>query len=164
MPKLRPLQIVGIAAVLIFGARLALTLTEPKRDPFSLPSAIPTPTVLIENGARDDPIALEALMELGSEGVRDDFYCAGLMTALNSAAPDKTSATVSERDDFKLALTDKGLTGLFGEDITEPDTVQEIIKAHAAEALEDLEAGATRIPEAVCTARGKAAVTALMES
>ncbi|MEP7211229.1 MAG: hypothetical protein ABI740_10365, partial [Alphaproteobacteria bacterium] len=38
--RLRPTQIVGLCAIVVFGGILVYTLTKPKRDPYNLPGGV----------------------------------------------------------------------------------------------------------------------------
>lgn len=86
-PKLRRMQWLGLAVILVFGARMALLLTE-KKDPDVLPSGVrlsdlPSPTVSIPD---PNPVPAEPL-KVGSQEAKDMLYCSGVISADTKAKP-----------------------------------------------------------------------------
>lgn len=166
--RLRPLQIVGLVAVVFFGAKLVWLLTEPKRDPFHLPGAMPvseplTPRASAPDAAdTSDPLAPAVivppppptnLLGLGPDDAKDDLYCSGLIFAANRAGTDTTSDEAQMRRDHVIGLANAGVAKLIEAKAADASETAAIADAHTARATEDLAAGTPRITLEACEQR-----------
>lgn len=78
--KLRPTQIVGLGAIVVFGGYLAFTLLKGPRDPDLLPSGVrisDLPT-LSADPVDTTPLPADPLA-VGSQDAKDDLYCSGVV-------------------------------------------------------------------------------------
>lgn len=162
MPPLRPIQIVGVAAVLLFGTRVVLELAEPRRDPFNLPGAMPMNSALVGPGeaagsgviAGSDASQPVSPIERGSPAARDDLYCSGVLYAAAQADADPLSALHARRLDYVFALGLRGAARLRQDGLTGGNETAAIADAHSTKALHDVETGTPRIPVETCMERG----------
>lgn len=165
--KLRPQQIVGLVAVIFFGSMLIWQLTQPKRDPFKVPGAVP-----LDTSAYDERVKNEALgtppatvppapstpisdpLNVGPDDAKDDLYCSGIIFAAHRANPDDiASPEAQKRRDRVIALADRGTTKLVSAGVADATQTAAIADAHSEKAMQDYAAGNPRIPLADCEAR-----------
>jgi hypothetical protein len=160
----KPLQWVGVAAIVVFGGKLILDLTRPERDPFALPGAMPMSDTL---GASDPvefpmpslpetPVVIPPPLDLlivGSDAARDDLYCSGIMFAAHRASGDEFSAEAQARRDRAIALAEAGVAKLLSEGAAQTGETGAIADVHSTRALDDFTAGTPRISVEECEAR-----------
>jgi hypothetical protein len=160
--RLRPLQIVGLIAVVVFGGRLVWQLTEPKRDPFHLPGAIPmnVPAAPLPAAPPAAGVAGAStksdLLAVGSNDAKDDLYCSGLIFAAHRASADTLSEEAQKRRAHVVALASAGVEKLIAAKAAGASETAAIADAHAAKAAEDFAAGTPRITLEVCQERAAA--------
>jgi hypothetical protein len=173
--KLRPHQYVGIAAVIFFGGMLIWQLTQPKRDPFSVPGAMPLNTkaydekVLQEGfgpGAVDPPAlapppppssaSTAELISIGSDDAKDDLYCSGLIYAAYSVSKDRETPEAQKQRDRVIVLAERGTGKLIAAGTADASQTGPIADAHSTRAMTDYSNGTPRIPLADCEARADA--------
>jgi hypothetical protein len=159
--QLKPRQVVGLVAIVVFGGILAWTLAKPKRDPSTIPgtlridiaSTTPTPSPTATPSAAI-PLAAD-LMSVGSQAAKDDLYCAGIVYTTHRAKPG--SPQQSEKDlDLITALALAGADKLIAESVATNVTTAKIADAHTAQAETDLAAGKPRLTLAQCRKRAEA--------
>jgi hypothetical protein len=168
--KLRPLQIVGLFAVVVFGGYLIYTLTAPKPDPFVVPGAASlsepaAPIIAAEAPApapapEDELPAIDRPLEVGSQEARDDLYCSGLLFAANPA-PMEALTPVEEGRIFKarmqaMALAQAGVEHLLNEKVAHVTQTGRIADAWAEAAADDIQTGDHKISLEECTQRAEA--------
>jgi hypothetical protein len=181
--KLRPTQIVGLCAIVVFGGILVFTLTKPKRDPYAVPGAmvmhdapapvtldiptiapvpLPAPLTPMDGPAPAPPSTPEpAVMPadpfaVGSQDAKDDLYCAGVMTAANKAETSKPG--VKDKQIYlseAIGLDSAGGVLLIKENNISFEVGQIIAKAWSDKAQADYAAGAPRLSKESCMARLK---------
>jgi hypothetical protein len=163
--RLRPLQIVGLLAVLGFGTKLVLLLTEPKHDPFHLPGALPISEPIQPRVAEPPATTANAtnpattpadLLALGSDDAKDDLYCSGLIFAAHREGPDVVSDEAQERRANVVALASAGVEKLIAAKAADSSQTGAIADAHTAKATEDFAAGTPRITLDACEQRAAA--------
>lgn len=168
--RLRPHQYVGIAAVIVFGGLLVWQLTQPKRDPFSLPGAMPLDTKAYDEktiedgfgspGAIPPPDAATAVigdpLGIGSDDAKDDLYCSGLLLAVHGSLQDRESAEAQQLRDRGVTLADRGTSKLVAAGAADASHAGPIAEAHSARASTDYGNGTPRIPLVDCEARADA--------
>jgi hypothetical protein len=162
--KLRPLQIVGLVAIVVFGGILVFTLTKPKLDPFTVPGAmrmndaLPPPAEYM----KPPPLDLAATppanpMEVGSQEAKDDLYCSGVVFAVHQSSKDDiASPEADKRRTAVIALAVAGTGKLKAEGVATDLTTGSIADAHSEKALADVNAGVPRIAFDTCMARAAA--------
>jgi hypothetical protein len=161
--RLRPLQIVGLLAVVGFGIKLVMLLTEPKRDPFHLPGAMPLsapvepalpepPMIAPPVAEAPNPVPAD-LLSLGSDEAKDDLYCSGLIFAAHRVSPDTLSDAAQERRAQVVALASAGVEKLIAAKAADAIQTGAIADAHAAKAAEDFAAGTPRLTLEACEQR-----------
>jgi hypothetical protein len=172
--KLRPLQIVGLVAVVVFGGYLIYTLTRPKPDPFVVPGAAPVAAAVPSPAGGNLPGSAETLpaqpeeppapidqpLEVGSQETRDDLYCAGLLEAANPV-PQEALVPTEEGRIFKarmqaisLRLTASAM--LVEEGAAHDSQVDRIADAWAKIAERDIDTGDHKITLEECADRADA--------
>jgi hypothetical protein len=152
--RLRPLQIVGLIAVVVFGGRLVWQLTEPKRDPFHLPGAIP---MNVPAGPLPAAPPAADLLAVGSDDAKDDLYCSGLIFAAHRASADTLSDDEAQkRRDHVIALASAGVQKLMAAKAAGATETAAIADAHTAKAAKDFAAGTPRITLESCQERAAA--------
>ncbi len=171
--RLRPLQIVGLVAVVLFGGRLVWQLTQPKPDPFHVPGAIPlsvpgtpdafapatpdTTTSSTASATSPAPAGVAAdLLAVGSDDAKDDLYCSGLIFAAHRANADTLTAEAQTRRDQVIALASAGVEKLVAANAVAATETAAIADAHSAKAAEDFTAGTPRITLDACHHRAEA--------
>ncbi len=180
--KLKPSQIIGFGAIVVFGGILAMQLTQPSEKqrmekllatlpPVSVPpSAFELPPLDLTVPERPDfnlpsatatPAEPEATIDYaarGSQEARDDLYCASLLEAhfpiLLEGKDGVNEAGVNL--EHSLRLTGAGVAKLRTEGLAEDIDWVAYANAHDALALADYTANTPRIPLATCEARGAA--------
>jgi hypothetical protein len=180
--KLKPTQIIGLVAIVVFGGILVTTLLRPKPDPYSLPngmpfSSLPSPT------APDFEIPIPDLQytippapggdarpavsapaapvviytAIGSQDARDDLYCDAALNAefdkvVRTGHPDASAALLREASQLRGA----GLAKLKAEGASAGDDWAFFTSAYSDLATADHAAGRLRIAVAACKARAAA--------
>jgi len=172
--KLRPLQIVGLVAVVVFGGYLIYTLTKPKPDPFIAPRStpfvetapspaggnLPGPAETLADTPAEPPAPIDQPLEVGSQEARDNLYCAGLLEAANPI-PDQALIPAEEGRIFKarmdaLSLRLTGSSMLVEEGVAADSQVDRIANAWAEIGLRDIDNGDLKISLEDCVARAEA--------
>lgn len=174
--KLRPQQIVGLVAVIFFGSMLIWQLTQPKRDPFSVPGAIPLDTSAYDERVKNEafgtppasieppsagvtpttPAPISDPLNVGSDDAKDDLYCSGVIFAAHRASQDTLSAEAQKRRDRVIALAERGTSKLVAAGAADATQTAAIADAHSEKAMQDYAAGSPRIPLNDCEARADA--------
>ena len=161
--KLRPAQVVGLVAIVVFGGYLAARLLQGSRDPDLLPSGVrlsdhPTPSsptpqlppVELSTSTPVDPLAV------GSDTAKDDLYCSGVIFAVHRSKPEHDlSEEAQARRNAVIALAEAGVTRLKIDGAATDATTASLADAHSEKAARDFEAGKTRISFEECMARAE---------
>ncbi|NHK28083.1 hypothetical protein FF098_009230 [Parvularcula flava] len=156
--KLKALQIVGIGAVIIFGAQLVLTLTEKKEDPMRF--AIDTAEVLAASEPEPAPVLtyeppqplrriVYSEIDFAARDLteaEDAYYCAGII--MLGAANEAGRVSDSDQQHINM-LSDWGneLTSAKGID---RDTAMVVRQQRLLQAQYDLEDNITQIDVDTC--------------
>lgn len=162
--KLRPLQIVGLIAIVVFGGILAVQLTQPKRDPMQLPSGLnlrdlPSPDIAAPTPALPTvPTAPGDLLAIGSDGAKDDLYCSGVIFAFHQTQPDAATDDAQARREAIVALAESGVGKLKSEGVAADAASASIADAHALKAAQDFDTQTLRISESDCLVRAAAVI------
>lgn len=179
--KLRPTQVVGLVAIVVFGGILVTTLLKGKRDPDLLPSGVrlsdlpslpapdpqfppldlsaPQPPAVSANGASTNAFSYPGApdyLNLGSQDAKDDMYCAGVISAEFDARPDQHPDEMSKQIAAQTSLDDAGTEKLIAEGAATRETGAGFTLAYSAKAHADHAANALRIPFDACMARAAA--------
>jgi hypothetical protein len=152
--KLRPLQIFGLVAVLVFGSYLVVQLAQGPRDPDVLPSGVrisDLPTISAPP-ADTAPIPAEPLA-VGSQDAKDDLYCSGIVFGELLKAPNVPDDEAQRRRDAYAALAEHGRARLETEGAAKGAGAFAVGNAWADKARSDYKADAARIPFADCMTR-----------
>ena len=175
--KLRPLQIVGLVAIVVFGGYLIYTLTRPKPDPFVVPGAmstgdvsapetIPSPSGgnLPGEGApaqpEEPPPPIDQPLEVGSQEARDHLYCAALLEAANPV-PEEALIPAEEGRLFKarmdaMALRLVGSSMLVEEGAIADSQIDRVANAWGEIGIRDIASGDPKISLEECSERADA--------
>jgi hypothetical protein len=101
-----------------------------------------------------DPLAV------GSQGARDDLYCAGVIFAENPSPPNALNPTdeavLRKAQMLGIALAESGINKLVVEKAAHATHGALISDAYATQAARDMKAGKPRISLDDCTARARA--------
>ena len=173
--KLKPRQIIGLFAIVVFGGGMVLRLTQPSEREImekrlaSLPTITPTISDLppldlnasASGTASDTPIWMIGdhpdYFNVGSQAAKDDMYCAGVLAAefavgIKDSHPDLASLLLRDHE----ALDKAGLARLVAEGVTTEQASAGFSLAYADKAEKDHTANTLRIPVADCSARAAA--------
>lgn len=172
--KLRPTQIVGLVAIVVFGGYLIYTLTKPKPDPFVVPGAmsvsetIPSPAggnlpgLPEETPAQPEepPAPIDQPLEVGSQEARDHLYCAALLEAANPV-PDQALIPAEEGRLFKarmdaMALRLVGSSMLIEEGTVADSQIDRVANAWGEIGMRDIANGDLKISLEECAERADA--------
>lgn len=155
--KLRPIQIVGLTAILVFGGILVSTLLKGPRDPDLLPSGVRISDLPTVSAPAIDTTPLPAdPLAVGSQEAKDDLYCSGVVFAKQLDAT-STPAEQAERErNAYSALAESGRRKLVSEGAATADGAVATGNAWAERAREDYKAGAPRLSFDACMARAAA--------
>ncbi len=178
--KLTRTQIVGLVAIIVFGGGMILRLTQPSEreimerriaslpriatpapefPPLDLP-AIPSvtpPTIALDSaapaGASAPPVEKDYLA-IGSQAVKDDFYCSGVLGAefdakIKTDHPDKVAPLL----DMQKKLDTAGVEKLKAEKVSDGGDWAYFTSAYKDKANADYAAKTLRIPVETCVAR-----------
>ncbi len=179
--KLKPRQVIGLAAIVVFGGIMIMRFTQPSEreimeqrlaslPPLSdvvqipdLPPAqlyAPTPTIpdMVATTVGDDtPIwALSGIdhYNLGSQAARDDLYCAGVLGAeFNAIKSDAHPDRMSILIRDGQALEQTGIARLKAEGKADDNNWAGFTLAWGDKAAKDYTSNALRISVAACTKR-----------
>jgi hypothetical protein len=114
--KLRPTQIVGLGAVVVFGSYLIFTLIKGPRDPDLLPSGVRISDLPTIGAGPIDTTPLPAdPLAVGSQEAKDDLYCSGIVLG---SAIDATGLPAGESEKLSntyAALAETGRAKLVSE-------------------------------------------------
>ncbi len=180
---LKPRQIFGLGAIIVFGGILVLRLTTPSEKERMEQVLASLPTVSAPTGAIEFPpldlttptapsmpdinlpsagatASAESEVDYfspGSQAAKDDLYCAGILRAhFNPALKADGVTAASEILELSRSLAGSGITRLRSEGLaTDLDWVY-FDTAHGDRAEADYAASTQRISTADCTARGRA--------
>jgi hypothetical protein len=150
-------QWLGLAAVILFGGRLVLMLTE-KKDPDVLPSGVrlsdlPSPP---EMKIPDTLSAPAEPLKVGSQEARDMLYCSGVISAEDKARPNAPMEESLPRLTAALALANAGRAKLEAEGATQGFVTITVDTAWGEKASEDYKAGKLAISLKACMKMAKA--------
>jgi len=180
LKRLKPRQVIGLAAIMVFGGIMVMSLTQPGERAImeqglagmpstSVPTEIPAlPPVTLPafaaatsgtGGAGDKAISELSGVDydnLGSQAAKDDLYCAGVLRAEFEAVkadahPDRMSILLRDGQ----ALDAAGIARLRSEKAIK-DAGAGASVAWRDKAAKDHAANALRIPLAACTQRATA--------
>ncbi len=180
--KLKPRQVVGLLAIVVFGGILVSTLLKGPRDPDLLPSGVrlsdlPSPSIPdiqmppleLSNPTPVPPLDLSSpapagtgtfdypgqpdYLNVGSQAARYDMYCAGVISAEFDANGTQHPDEMSKQIDAMRALDQAGLAKLVGEGVATEQNGAGFTLAYAARAKTDHAAKTLRIPFAACMTR-----------
>ncbi len=180
--KLKPTQVFGLGAIVIFGGMTIFRLTQPsereimERRLASLPSIsapsgpiefppvdLPTITALDAPGAPSSSPALADTtpatdyLALGSQDARDDLYCAGMLRAhFNPLLKSDGPTHAGEILEYTRILAGSGVTKLRAQGLAADLEWVYFDTAHDDKAKADHAANTPRISTDACEARGKA--------
>ncbi|MDP3738407.1 MAG: hypothetical protein Q8R02_13515 [Hyphomonadaceae bacterium] len=162
--KLRPLQIVGLVGLVVFGSILVFTLTKPRPDPFTVPGAMPLSDALPPPAEYMKPPPLDLAttppanpMEVGSQDAKDDLYCSGVVFAVHQSSKDDiASPEADKRRSAVIALAVAGTGKLKAEGVATDLTTGSIADAHSEKALADITSNVPRITFDACMGRAAA--------
>lgn len=174
--KLKPRQVIGLAAIVVFGGILIFTLVRPSErqimeqrlanlpsisTPAEIPALPPVTLPSVSAPGATPGSSGQAIWELsgidyynlGSQAARDDLYCAGVLGAefeatKANAHPDRMSILIRDG----LALDEAGLARLKAEKAID-DAGAGASLAWGDKAAKDYAANALRISVAACTQR-----------
>lgn len=172
--KLRPTQIVGLVAIVVFGGYLIYTLTKPRPDPFVVPGAMPMSETLpspaggalpgpaeeIPAQPEEPPAPIDQPLEVGSQEARDHLYCAALLEAANPV-PDEALIPAEEGRLFKarmqaMSLRLVGSSMLVEEGAAADSQVDRVANAWAEIGIRDIDNGDLKISLEECAERADA--------
>lgn len=179
--KLKPRQIIGLGAIVIFGGILVMRLTQPSekermdRVLASLPSisapqgaiGYPQPELTLPTVPSMPDLDLPASVmpeapevdyaARGSQAARDDLYCAGMLEAHFSTILEKDGVTKAGVNlEHSRMLAGAGVEKLRAEGFAGDIDWVAYANAHDELALADYAAGTPRLALATCEARGAA--------
>lgn len=178
--RLKPRQVIGLVAIVVFGGIMAMSLPQPgereimeqhlaSMPSISVPTDIPAlPPVNLPSltastsatGKADEKAIWEVsgvdYDNLGSQAAKDDLYCAGVLRAefeaiKADAHPDRMSILLRDGQ----ALDEAGIARLKSEKAIE-DAGAGASLAWGDKAAKDHSANSLRIPVAACTQRATA--------
>lgn len=185
MMKLKPRQVIGLAAIVVFGGMMIFRFTQPsereimERRLASLPSptfpmqempaldlTAPTPVAPLDFSASSGatpsgPVyaypGAPDYLKLGTQAAKDDLYCGGVLGAEFEAVK-----ATAHPDAMSLLLRDSqaldtaGLEKLKAEGHADDNNWAGFTLAYGDKAQADYEAGALRISVDACTRRAAA--------
>ena len=184
--KLKPRQIIGLFAIVVFGGCMVLRLTQPSEREImekrlaSLPTitptisdlppldlSVPVPVAPLDLNApasgttSDTPIWMIGdhpdYLNVGSQAAKDDMYCAGVLAAEFAVRiKDSNPDLASLLLRDHEALDKAGLARLVAEGVTAEQASAGFSLAYADKAEKDHTANTLRIPVADCSARAAA--------
>ena len=182
--ELKPRQIIGLGAIVVFGSILVLRLTTPsekeKMDrvlaslpPVTVPQSafeLPLPDVSIPKipplpdldlpAATTTPVEPEVTVNyaaLGSQAAKDDLYCAGLLEAHFPVLLEKEGVTKAGVNiEHSRMLAGAGVEKLRAQGLAKDIDWVAYANAHGDLALADYTANKPRLSLATCEARGAA--------
>jgi hypothetical protein len=188
--KLKPRQVIGLAAIVVFGGIMIMRFTQPSEreimeqrlaslPSISVPTEIPAlppvtlpsltmPSTLGDTAAASDKAIWEMsgidYYNLGSQAARDDLYCAGVLRAEFDAI--KTDAhpdrmSILLRDG--LALDEAGIARLKAEKAIDESGAGASL-AWGDRAAKDYAANALRLSTTACTQRAAALSTVVEQA
>jgi hypothetical protein len=152
--KLRPTQIVGLVAIIVFGAYLVVRLIQGPRDPDLLPSGVRLSELPTISAPAFDttPIPAEPLA-VGTQDARDDLYCSGIVFAEQLETTGVPADEAQRRRDAYAALAEHGRARLEVEGVTKGAGAIAVANAWADKARADYKASSVSIPFADCMTR-----------
>lgn len=178
--KLKPTQILGAVAIVVFGGGMAWRMTQPSEREImekriaSLPRIdVPAPefpmpdlsstnvtvtaptSVLGADVSTTTPSAPEKdYTLLGSQDARDDLYCGGVVSAeFDAKIKTDHPDKVAPLIDMQKNLESAGIKKLRAEGVSKDNDWAFFTNAFVEKAKADYAAGALRIPVAACVAR-----------
>jgi hypothetical protein len=155
--KLRPTQIAGLGAIVVFGGILIVTLMRGPRDPDLLPSGVRISDLPNISAPAIDTTPLPAdPMAIGSQEAKDDLYCSGVVFAKQTEATGTPPEQAERERNAYAALAEGGRAKLIAEAIVKEDGAIAAGNAWAAKAREDFRAGSPRLSFEACMARAAA--------
>jgi hypothetical protein len=177
--KLKPTQMIGLAAIIVFGSGMIYRMTQPSEREimeqrlaslprvtassleFPVPDLSMTAPVAPVTSLGDLPPAIippvEDLTLRGSQAAKDDLYCSAMLGAefnakINTAHPD----TVAPLLDAQKRLDTAGIAKLKTDGLTDGSNWASYTLAYEGVAAADYAAGTLRISVADCTTRAAA--------
>jgi hypothetical protein len=144
--KLRPTQIAGLGAIVVFGGILIVTLMRGPRDPDLLPSGVRISDLPTISASPIDPTPLPAdPLAVGSQEAKDDLYCSGVVFAKQLESTGTPPEQAERERNAYSALAEGGRAKLVAEGAVKEDGAVAAGNAWAAKAREDYKAGTPRI-------------------
>lgn len=176
--KLKPTQMIGAVAIIVFGGGMVWRMTQPSEreimekrlaalprievpaPEFPMPdlsstNVTVTAPVLGSDAAPAAPVTPEVdYTVLGSQDARDDLYCGGVVSAefdakIKTDHPDKVAPLIEMQKNLQSA----GIKKLRAEGVSKDGDWAYFTNGHDEKAKADYAAGALRIPVAACIAR-----------
>jgi hypothetical protein len=177
--KLKPTQIVGVVAIIVFGGGMIFRMTQPSEreimerrlaslprisapevefpmpDLSSLNTTVTAPTSVLGAGTPATPAEPEIdYTALGSQEAKDDLYCSGVLGAefsvkIKTDHPDKVAPLL----DMQKKLDSAGIAKLRAEGVSKGEDWAYYTLAFGKKAEGDYAASALRIPVATCVER-----------
>jgi hypothetical protein len=151
---------------------LVWQLTQPKRNPFSVPGAMPLDTKAYDDKVIQEgfgpgavtppavtpppPANTDELVKIGSTDAQDDLYCSGLIAAAHGSTQYNDPADGQRQRDRIIALAERGTGKLLAAGAADKSQTAAIADAHGAKAMTDYGNGEPRIPFKDCEARADA--------
>ncbi len=177
--KLKPTQIVGLIAIVVFGGGMVFRMTQPSEreimeqrlaalprveipapefpmpDLSSIDTTVTPPASVLGSGTTPAPSTPEKdYTVLGSQDARDDLYCAGVLSAefdvkIKTDHPDKVVPLI----EMQKSLDSAGIKKLRAEGVSTGEDWAYFTNAFSQKAHADHASGAIRIPVATCVDR-----------
>lgn len=172
--KLKPVQVVGLVAIVVFGALLVVQLTRPSEREVMAErlAALPSPAAML---AVDAPVVAPPVVEApvetvqepviagasvdsddgmpGSQAAKDDLYCWAVLgehfVVRVKTHPEEAIPLV----DIAKRLEAAGVGKLDAEGVTQRDKWASLTVAYADKARADYKRNTLRIPVEACVAR-----------
>lgn len=179
--KLKPTQIIGAIAIVVFGGGMIFRLTQPSEREimeqriaslprieaptveFPVPDLSTTPIPPMPDLSSDiagpapiPPPDSKDYLAIGSQAAKDDFYCSGVLGAefnvkIKTDHPDKVVPLM----DMQKKLDTAGVEKLKAEKLSDGEDWAYFTNIYGKKAEADYAAGAVRIPVATCIERAK---------
>lgn len=180
--KLKPTQIVGLIAIIVFGGGMIFRLTQPSEreimekrlaslpridvpapefpmpDLSSIDTTVTAPSSVLDSGATPTPSTPAAPEKdytiLGSQDARDDLYCAGVVSAeFDTKIKTDHPDKVVPLIEMQKSLDSAGIKKLRAEGVSTGGDWAYFTNGFSEKAHADYAKGATRIPVATCVER-----------
>jgi len=180
--KLKPTQIVGLIAIIVFGGGMIFRMTQPSEreimekrlaslprvevpapefpmpDLSSINTTVTAPESALGSGSASTPPAPVTPEKdytlLGSQDARDDLYCGGVVSAeFDARIKTDHPDKVVPLIEAQKKLESAGIRKLRAEGVSKDGDWAFFTNAHGEKAHADYASGAMRIPVATCVER-----------